>query len=337
MSTCSYSSSNVILDYLDENKFFSFLTTTTFVIIGTFIYIVSLYRYFEKEKIPRIAQPSAPYGNIKDVIDKDSTLYELITKYYKKLRKKQLKCGGMYLFFKPGLVIADSSLIREILLNQELFSDVRKNNKDLLQICISTEVIDEFLTNSWKIIRKDFVDCLKDNPRHTQDLLHDFVINSMCVIFGLEKNEIVLNLIHTEENKATSSSFRYYLNIICSYFKQNISDDWRTVLDNNKLNRKKHNIKKKDILQSIIENTSDDASVTAFINNFIENIIFSYHSTLFCLYELSRNSDIQDELIGEIRRFNLSHKNINDLPYLEAVVKGSTHPFNDDSSITLHF
>lgn len=316
MSTCSYSSSNGILDYLDEKKFLTYLTTITFVIIGIFLFIVSLYRYFEKEKIPRVAQPSAPYGNIKDVIYKDTTLYELVEKYYNKLKRKQLKFGGMYIFFKPSLVIVDSPLVREILLNREVFIDViRCSNKHLSEISRSAEVIEDILKNSCATIEKEFVASLKHDPGHFQDALHDFVLNSMCALFDMEKNHGLLNLINAEEKRATISSFRYYFSMTCPYYKR--SRSLEIAIMNRKFKMNKCDIKENQT--SNIENNADDIE---YVNSFMENIIFAYHTSLFCLCELSRNMEIQEELIGEIRRFNNSDKNINELPYLEAVVKG---------------
>lgn len=327
MSTCSYSSSNGILDYLDENRFFSFLTTSTFVIIGTFLYIVSLYKYFEKVNIPRIAQPSLPYGNITDVINKDTTLFELTSKYYKKLKKKGLKYGGMYLFFKPGVILADTPLIVEILQNKTTFSDViiNKNNTKMLDVISLSEILDEYLKYSSSAIKDKFVKSLTENKQQFQKSLYEFVMDSVCVIFGIDKNENTSRLISAVEKDMTSSSFKHYFNLVYPYFNQIKYEELISVISNNMLNRKKNDIRVKDVLQNILDNETDEKSsglLYVYINCIIKNIIYSFNSTLFCLYEITKHTDIQEELQGEIRRFNSSNKNFSDLPYLDAVIKG---------------
>lgn len=326
MNTCTQSPSIGFLDYIDENKLFSFITTSTFAIIWAFIYIVSLYRYFEKAKIPRISHPSVPYGNIKDVIDKDTTLFELVSKYYSKLKKKALKYGGMYLFFKPAIVIIDPELISEILQNKKSFSGVNfeEDLHETSKLMLSGEVVEEYLKNSSNDIKKEFIDCLNNNGK-IQEILYAFVLDSMFVIFGLEKNEETRKLIDSLKNDMTCSSLKNLFYLVYPFFKQCTFQEFNMIIEITELKRKKNDINKKDILQSIMKIKNEqklEILSHAFIINFIENIIFSYYSSLFCLYELASNTDIQEELIGEVRRFISGDKNINDLPYLEAVVKG---------------
>lgn len=330
MSTCSYPSSPGLLYYIDENKFFSFLTTATFVIIGTFLYIVSLYRFFEKQNIPTITQPTAPYGNIKDVVNKDITLFELISTFYFKLKKKGCKYGGMYLFFKPGIVLVDTSLINEILLNKTVFIDVNTNesNHEITSgLFVSSEIIKEFLNNLSATIRNDFVISLRRDNRTFKDFLYKFVLDSMCDIFGLEKNDVNQTLIATSEKDMTDSSLKHHFLLTYPFFKLNKIKDWNVIVQNIILKRKKRDIRKKDILQSIIDSLNEIEQISGswlieYLNKFIKNIIYTYHSSLLCLYELSKDINIQKELIGEIRRFDNGDKDLNAIPYLEAVVKG---------------
>lgn len=322
MSTCSSPPLHGILDYLDENRFFSVLTTSTFVIIGIFLYIVSLYRFFEKEKIPSITQPSAPYGNIKDVIDKDTTIFELISKYYNKLKKRRCKYGGMYLFFRPGVVVTDTALVTDILLNKNIFRDVN-NNEEISGAYATTEIIEQYLEKSSNTIKCNFVKSLQTNDGKFENMLYGLVVDSMCIIFGLDRKDIT-NFIVTTENTITSSSFKYYFNLVYPYFKPHKSQEWNKIIKSNLLNRKKNDIRKNDVLQILIDADENEQNLLD-INEFVKNILYSYYSSLYCLYELSNDIDIQKELIGEIRRFNNSDKNLKDLPYLNAVVKGKLY------------
>lgn len=325
MNTCTQSPSIGFLDYLDENRLFSFITTSTFAIIGTFIYIVSLYRYFEKAKIPRISQPSVPYGNIKNVIDKDITLFELVSKYYSKLKKKALKYGGMYLFFKPAVVIIDPALISEILQNKTFSGvNIEEDLHKTSNLIISVEAVEEYVKNSSNDIKNEFINSINNNGK-LEETLYAFVLDSMFVIFGLEKNEKTIKLIDSLKRNMTYSTIKNLFYLVYPFFKQCTFQEFNMIIEIIKLKRKKNDINKKDVLQSIMKIKNEQKSKMlshAFIINFMENIIFSYYSSLFCLYELASNTDIQEELIGEVRRFISGDKNINDLPYLEAVVKG---------------
>lgn len=328
MSTCSYSSSNGILEYLDENRFFSILTTSTFVIIGIFLYIVSLYKYFEKKHIPRIAQPSLPYGNIKDVIEKNTTFFELVSKYYKKLKKKGLKYGGMYLFFNPCIILVDTSLIDEILLNKTTFSNAIRTNENIskiFDIMPLSGVIDEYMKKSINTLKTEIVKSLRENKQQYHKSLYKFVMESVCMIFGIDTNEDIFNLIEVAEQDMTSSSFKHYLHLVYPYFKQNKCGELTAVIANSMLYNKKNDIRMRDVLQNILDNETGETNrdlLAVYISSVIENIIYSYNSTLFCLYELSKNTVIQEELKGEIRRFTGTNKSFTDLPYLDAVVKG---------------
>jgi len=95
--------------------------------------------------------------------------------------------------------------------------------------------------------------------------------------------------------------------------------------------RKKEGVQEDDLIQSFIELYNDsgykieDITDEAF-NVFADTLTYSYSTVMFCLYELADNPEIQEELIGEIRRYNkknkkLTNENLEELLYLDAIIK----------------
>ncbi|KAJ8911714.1 hypothetical protein NQ315_013176 [Exocentrus adspersus] len=96
--------------------------------------------------------------------------------------------------------------------------------------------------------------------------------------------------------------------------------------------RKKNDIREVDLLQSVADLVNKGKYnfkelVEDVFNIFVDNIIHSYGTLLFCLYELASNKQIQQCVIEELVRLkpdnnkSLQLESLRQLPYLDAVVK----------------
>ncbi|XP_074037398.1 probable cytochrome P450 6d4 isoform X1 [Leptinotarsa decemlineata] len=331
MSYCSPYDKTSFLYYVDENKLFSGITFFTFAVIGVFWYILRCYSFFEKHKIPRAVTPSAPYGNIKDILFRNTTMYVFLWKYYNKFKRKGYKFAGFYLFFKPGILAVHPSLTFKILSDDRGFDNVsrKKNVLDYKKVLrMFDDSILQQLIESSNAIKPSLEEQLAGKTP-LKEVLYGFLAESSCLTFGFNKGSADV-LIKSADEKIRSG-FWHYLKLVLSFTKSKSSnEDLRNFIKDVCGYRKKHDVREKDLLQCFTDTLRDDRESEGIIDEIIEiaieNIIYSCSTVLFCLYELASNPDIQDDLIGEIRRFNKNNSTINldnlhHLIYLEAVVK----------------
>nr|CAH7758855.1 unnamed protein product [Callosobruchus chinensis] len=301
-----------IANYIDEKTFFTAITSITFAVLFLFLYILHAYTFFDKNKIKGCATPAAPFGNLNDVIFHNDSWYMFLRKHYNRLKRRKWPLGGLYLFFKPSILISDQILIERIILCQKENDDEFDTlfSKDVMQNTL--EKIDPICDECNELLNKQPCD----------RILYNFFLKTAKLLFGFSISD--KNLEGIIKGKSCSS-FKHYLGMAYSCFKsKNIYNHVKTAIQQELKNRKKNDIKNSDILQSLKK--IDSKVIENLSEIFIENILFSTLSTMLCLYELSQDETIQEELVGEIRRLfakksDMQVDYLDHLPYLEAVVK----------------
>lgn len=339
MSYCSPPSWSV-LNYLDENKLFTCITSLTFLTIAVFLYILNSYTVFEKRKIPRAVRPSAPFGNIKEVIFQDTTLYVFLWKYYNKFKRKKCKLGGFYLFFQPGILLVDSNFTNKIWLNVTDFDDL--NTRKTSALCkkivdFSEEHVSKDFVKEFGSTEKRLLENIQEKPEAFSEALYKYLVDTSCLIFGIENTLAITNLLDATKKQKYTSGFLNFFKLFHPYFSKqhSVYKSWKQIIENTIIIRKKTDIKTSNLLQKLIEalnETKENESKEIFdelFEIFVDNIIHSYSSILWCLYEISQNSEIQEELLGEIRRYNKENESLDlnkleELSFLNAIVKGKT-------------
>lgn len=85
------------------------------IIFVTFLYMVlkHYYSYWDREGFPNI-KPAIPFGNLKSLVKKERSFGTAIYDLYNKTKEPFI---GVYLFFRPALLIRDADLIRNVLVN----------------------------------------------------------------------------------------------------------------------------------------------------------------------------------------------------------------------------
>ncbi|CAH1971238.1 unnamed protein product [Acanthoscelides obtectus] len=317
MSTCSASQHGIlerIANYIDEKTFFTALVSITFFVLFLFLYILHAYTFFGKIRIKDCATPTAPFGNLSDVIFHNDSWYMFLRKHYNRLRRKKLEYGGLYLFFKPSMLISDQALIERLILYQ-------KENDEIFDNLISKDVIQNALEKMDPI----FEECNQLLTREPYGhIFYKFFLNTSELLFGFIVDEKYLQ---NSIKEITSSSFKKYFSIAYSCFNnKNPYFYVKASIQRELESRKENDIKQNDILQNLSK--VDSTAIENLSEIFIENIFYSTLSTILCLYELSQDDTIQEELVGEIRRLfakegKMQFEYLDRLPYMDAVVKES--------------
>nr|WCC58064.1 cytochrome P450 [Pharsalia antennata] len=324
---------NSLFNYLEENKLISFITSFTFLIIFIFIFILKAYTFFDKRRIPRAVHPTAPFGNIKDILFQETTLYVYLWKYYNKFKRKGFKYGGLYLFFKPSILVVDSAIMQIILTEQTFLKDVhrkhyQKNNK----------VMDFFTEDNLEnfVIRYNNTKntSLRNlNEKCISTVLHNFFMDTTSSAFGFKMSLQDFPAVNELLNKKTSSGFKYYFNLVYPLFERNIYPDskMQDLIMGIVEYRKKRDLREIDLIQAFIDsyNNGDynlNEMILDIFDIFVDNTIYACSTLLFCLYELASNKDIQKNLIQELEKFKEKNKSIQlkdlqELSYLDAVIK----------------
>lgn len=334
MDSCYYNQ-NSFFDYFDENKVISFITSFTFIVIFIFIYILKAYTFFDKRRIPRPVNPSAPFGNIKDVLFQDTTMYVYLWKYYNKCKRKGFKFGGFYLFFKPSVLIMNPLLMQKILREQKCVSDIphRKSffrDNRAIDLC-TNDNLENFLIK-YNLIKDSLLTDLSDT--NISAIIHNFFMETTSAAFGFKTSLKVLTIVNSLLSSKTESSFKYYFTLVYPLFRRNdnSSQEMQAIIKDITDYRKKNDIRETDLIQSFIDlsnkgNYDINDMVLEIFNIFIDNIVYSCSTLLFCLYELASNKDVQQNLFQEIIRFNKGNKfiqlkDLKQLSYLDGTVKG---------------
>lgn len=88
---------------------------TLLLILFVIVYILvkKQYSYWERHGIPS-ATPTIPFGNLHALVKKQRSFGHVIYDLYRNTSEPFI---GIYLFFRPALLIRDSELVKNVLLN----------------------------------------------------------------------------------------------------------------------------------------------------------------------------------------------------------------------------
>lgn len=327
-----------ILKYINEHYLFYSITIFTFISLFVLVWILSKYTYFEKHKITRARIPTFPYGNFGDVIKQQHSLHLFIWKHYNKFKRKGCKYGGLFLFVKPVILITDSTIAANINKNNGSFvnmfpSETKLDQRDINKI-LNTDLLITFVEKYNYSVKGALPQNLLKNE--TSIVLREFLLESLCLAFGFHPFKMMEEINQLLRGKY-NASLRYYISLLIPFLCKNqnkLNSDLSEVFLEIMEDRKKNDLHENDFVQSFISMynqsnsnyTTEDITQELF-NIFADTLTYSYSTLLLCLYELANNEEIQEEVVGEIRRFNknnkkLTYTNIGDLIYLDAVVKG---------------
>lgn len=83
------------------------------VVLAVILFLKYVYSYWDRNDFPNL-KPKIPYGNVKGVAKRTQSFGVAIYELYKATTEPFI---GIYLFFRPALLIRDLSLVRKMLLN----------------------------------------------------------------------------------------------------------------------------------------------------------------------------------------------------------------------------
>ncbi|XP_050294053.1 probable cytochrome P450 6a23 [Anthonomus grandis grandis] len=324
------------LQYINQYYLVYSLTLVSFATVFGLVWILKQYTYFEKHKIIRGKTPVIPYGNFGEVIKQEVCLHVFLWKQYKKFKSKQCKVGGLYLFLKPTLV--DCSLSYSDL--QQIFPREPGTPK---QGIIKDQFLDSFVEKFNNSMKKALADKLTSKEEHVI-VFRDFILESTCLAFGFNCFEII-EPINRLLKLRSNLSLKYYLSLIFPLLQTKpLHKDLTIFLKEAMEQRKKTDKKETDFIQAFISFYNESTNISMndlseeVYNMFADMLTYSYSTLIFCLYELANAEEVQEELLGEIRRFNnkhgsFSYENIVELEYMDAVIKETLRKYPPISTI----
>jgi len=223
-------------------------------------------------------------------------------------------------------------LVQSVNKNQESFKNVfpeklRLDQKKVIKF-IKNKVLEVYLEQFNYSLKGSLPESIQSNDCFSA--IRNFLLESICLAFGFKSFEMTDEVNDLIKEK-TSISFRYFFSLGYPLFKPNqdkLKSDLKELFLEIMENRKENDINKDDFIQGFIEiynesNCAFDDIVNDVFDIFVTMLTCSYSTNVLCLYELAKNKDIQEDVIGEIRRFKkrLTYKNLKELPFLDAVVK----------------
>lgn len=301
------------------------LTLFTFIVIALLLSVKNKLTFFERHQLQHSRSSNAIFGHFYDVIFGKSAFFYHVWKYYNYFKRKHYKYGGLFIFLKPAVLIIEPQLIDKVL---------KENKESLIDVflpCYSTNSVlynkfefDNFLNNNYD----KRIEGLEDKGLSVSEKCHKLISSCVSELIGIDSNDYC-DVIKELKTLLQFNGLRLFSTCYPLFNKSHKSYELKQILKKCANIRKKNDIRKDDLLQFLIDNDfiSKTSEVDQFIN-LIANISCNIYSTvLFCLQEMCIQKDIQDELIGEIRRFKnenkkLSIETLNDLIYLNTVVKG---------------
>lgn len=320
------------LHYLNEHYLIYSITILTFASLYGLVWLLGKYTHFEKLK-PRLTKaslPRFPYGNFKDVIKHNTSLHVLLWKYYNRFKKKNCKYGGIFVFMKPAVVVVNQSVSAD----HDQFETVIPQKSILkyndLEVILHPEVLGDFVKKFNYSVRQALPETLL-NEDDVSSTFKNFLLEACCAGFGFRPFEMIEEINQLLKTRY-ETSLKFYLSLCLPYvgtkLNQNLQDIFMEIVEFRKKNESDDN----DLIESFISlYNHTDYSIADIASElfscFADTLTFSYSVLMFCLYELAGSTEIQEELKGEIRRFNkknrqVTYENLEELFYLDAVVKG---------------
>ncbi|KAL1502202.1 hypothetical protein ABEB36_007378 [Hypothenemus hampei] len=331
------------LKYVNQHQMFYFLTLFTFAVLFALVWILRKYTTFEKLRIPRASRPKFPYGNFSGVLKGETTLHIFLWKYHNRFKKKIYKYGGLFVFLKPVLLLTDVTVAEE--LTQEKFLQIcpkeSKLTKDNVETILRTGALRTFIQKFQYSVNTAIPEKLLNS--HTETVIKEFLLESCCLAFGFKSFELLQEINELQQRYQISSKFYLFLTIpFFNRKKRKLCYDLEEYFIDILEDRKKNDSEETDLLEAFInlynESEIPVAGIAEELFDLFSDILnYSYSAIMFCLYELSNHKEIQDELIGEIRRHNNDKKSsaydLLKLVYLDAVVKETFRKYPPVASI----
>lgn len=319
--------------YLNEKVLLYCITLLAFAGIFLLLWIIQNYTFFEKAKILRGSLPKLPYGNLGDVVNKDITIYELLWKNYNRFRRKQCDIGGLFFFTKPVVVMIKPEYVQQILNDSNDLKEIYpgEHNESIGDV-FSSNSANSFLKKYRESLRGVLSEKLTKYDFST--VLRSHILEMTSLAFGLDSLSFVEEINRVLKAK-TEVKLRYHLSLCYPYLKNENASLYRIL---NSLfvdiiqTRTANDDSKDDIIQYFINVQRKSSVEQKFASRMLfdlyaDVLIHTYSMGFACFCELTENEDVQDELLGEIRRFNKKHSmidlaNLEELEYLNAVVLG---------------
>lgn len=329
-------------------------------------------------------EPTFFIGNMWRLVLQRITFGDHIQETYNFLKAKNQRHGGEYFFMKPMYVPIDPEIVKNIMQNDFLsFMDrgIYFNETDPLSLNLffisgmkwknlRSKLTPTFTSGKMKMMFETLVKCgnelqklMDENvgkPVELKDVLGRFTTDVIgSVAFGIECNSL----------KDPSSEFRHYsaeffksdlmhnLKSIISFIwpeplkffnvktiKPEINDFFMNITKETVQYREKHNIKRKDFLDLLIQlkNTGkleeenmlteeklsfEELAAQSFVF-FIAGYETSSTTMTFALYELAQHPELQDKLREEVDRVlnkyngQLTYDAMMEMTYMDKVING---------------
>lgn len=84
------------------------------LLVILYVFVKKQYSYWERNGISSVT-PSIPFGSLKSIVKKEKSFGTAIYDIYKNTTEPFI---GIYLFFRPALLVRDSVLVKNVLLNE---------------------------------------------------------------------------------------------------------------------------------------------------------------------------------------------------------------------------
>ncbi|ERL91318.1 hypothetical protein D910_08650 [Dendroctonus ponderosae] len=315
------------LNHINPHYLFYSIIIGTFASLFGLVWILKTYTYFEKQKVTRGSLPKFPFGNFREIIKENTSLHTFLWKYYNKFKRKNLRFGGLFLLVRPVIVAVDPSAASN---GTSLFPKECKLKPQEAAALLNHDVSNCFIKSFNSSVKAAIPETLLKSDAAT--VLKDYLLESTCLLFGFQAPQLVEEINELlEENFATS--LKFYLRLCFPVLQkfQSPPKPHKRLLELMEA-RKKNDSEANDLIEAFTlllngsDYTVDDIAEEVF-NAFLDTLSYSCSSLLFCFYELAINSETQQELIGEIRRFNqkneaLTCENLGRMEFLNATIKG---------------
>lgn len=312
------------LNYINPQFLFYSILIGTFASLFGLVWILRTYTYFEKQKIPRGSLPKFPYGNFREIVKANTSLHTFLWKYHNKFKRKKLRFGGLFLLVRPVIVAVEPS---EASNGTSWFPKECKLKPQEAAALLTNDLFNSFIKTFNSSVKSAIPETLLKSEAAT--VLKDYLLESTCLLFGFQAPQLVEEINELlEKNFATS--FKFYLRL-CFPVLQSPPKPHKRLLELMGA-RKKNDSEANDVVEAFTrllndsDHAVDDIAEEVF-NVFLDTLSYSCSSLLFCFYELAVNSETQQELMGEIRRFNqkneaLTYESLEKMEFLNATIKG---------------
>ncbi|KAH1006841.1 hypothetical protein HUJ05_007534 [Dendroctonus ponderosae] len=286
------------LNHIKPHYLLYCITICMFAALFGLVWILKTYTFFEKAEIPR-----------------GSTL--------KKFNRKNSRFGGMFVLVKPGIVAVDPASNGTSVIPKEC-----KLKPQEAAALLNHDVSNCFIKNFNSSVKEAIPESLLKLA--AAKVLKYYLWESTCLLFGFQAPQLAGKIIELlQENVATSHKYLLLGFPVLQKF-QSPPKPHKLLLELMEA-RKKNDSEANDLIEAFTrllngsDYTVDDIAEEVF-NAFLDTLSYSCSSLLFCFYELAINSEIQQKLMSEIRRFNqkneaLTSENLGRMKFLNATIK----------------